>query len=204
MNAVKEVGGPSFFALLVIAVSFLPVLTLEAQEGRLFKPLAYTKNFAMVVAAVLAITLDPALRLFFFRKENFRIRPGCIGKVVNGDPGGQDSFGREASDQPHPDAPVRAGGGVEPALEVVGDRGRAGAGGGDGSGLSEAGQRVHAAAGRRRAAVHADHAAGNFGGGGAAADAGAGPDSDAASRKWRACWGSRAARRRPPTRRRFR
>ncbi len=78
----KEVGGTSFFALLVIAVSFLPVLTLEAQEGRLFKPLAYTKNFAMVVAAFLAITLDPALRLFFFRKDNFRI-PGFVGKVIN-------------------------------------------------------------------------------------------------------------------------
>lgn len=65
INAVKEVGGPSFFALLVIAVSFLPVLTLEAQEGRLFRPLAYTKNFAMIVAAVLAITLDPAMRLLF-------------------------------------------------------------------------------------------------------------------------------------------
>jgi Cu(I)/Ag(I) efflux system membrane protein CusA/SilA len=61
--AVKEVGGASFFALLLIAVSFLPVLTLEAQEGRLFRPLAYTKSLAMVVAAVLAITLDPALRL---------------------------------------------------------------------------------------------------------------------------------------------
>ena len=82
VDAVKEVGGTSFFALLVIAVSFLPVLTLEAQEGRLFKPLAYTKNFAMVVAAFLAITLDPALRLFFFRKDNFRI-PGFIGKVIN-------------------------------------------------------------------------------------------------------------------------
>ncbi len=65
VNAVKEVGGPSFFALLVIAVSFLPVLTLEAQEGRLFRPLAYTKNFAMIVAAILAITLDPAMRLLF-------------------------------------------------------------------------------------------------------------------------------------------
>jgi Cu(I)/Ag(I) efflux system membrane protein CusA/SilA len=82
VDAVKEVGGTSFFALLVIAVSFLPVLTLEAQEGRLFKPLAYTKNFAMVVAAFLAITLDPALRLFVFRKDNFRI-PGFIGKVIN-------------------------------------------------------------------------------------------------------------------------
>ncbi|SPE30779.1 copper/silver efflux system, membrane component [Candidatus Sulfopaludibacter sp. SbA6] len=84
VSAVKEVGGPSFFALLVIAVSFLPVLTLEAQEGRLFKPLAYTKNFAMIVAAVLAITLDPALRLLFFRKENFRVRPRWLRSLVNG------------------------------------------------------------------------------------------------------------------------
>jgi len=84
VDAVKEVGGPSFFALLVIAVSFLPVLTLEAQEGRLFKPLAYTKNFAMIVAAVLAITLDPALRLVFFRKQGFRLRPRWIASMVNG------------------------------------------------------------------------------------------------------------------------
>ena len=62
IDAIKEVGAPSFFALLVIAVSFLPVLTLEAQEGRLFKPLAYTKSLSMIVAAILAITLDPALR----------------------------------------------------------------------------------------------------------------------------------------------
>jgi copper/silver efflux system protein len=84
VSAVKEVGGPSFFALLVIAVSFLPVLTLEAQEGRLFKPLAYTKNFAMIVAAVLAITLDPAMRLLFFRKERFRLRPRWFSGIVNG------------------------------------------------------------------------------------------------------------------------
>jgi len=67
IEAVKEVGGPSFFALLVIAVSFIPVLTLEAQEGRLFKPLAYTKTLSMIVAAVLAITLDPAMRLLMPR-----------------------------------------------------------------------------------------------------------------------------------------
>jgi Cu(I)/Ag(I) efflux system membrane protein CusA/SilA len=84
VDAVKEVGGPSFFALLVIAVSFLPVLTLEAQEGRLFKPLAYTKTFAMIVAAVLALTLDPAMRLFFFRKERFRLRPRWLAAMVNG------------------------------------------------------------------------------------------------------------------------
>jgi Cu(I)/Ag(I) efflux system membrane protein CusA/SilA len=84
VDAVKEVGGPSFFALLVIAVSFLPVLTLEAQEGRLFKPLAYTKTFAMIVAAVLALTLDPAMRLLFFRKEKFRLRPRWLAGLVNG------------------------------------------------------------------------------------------------------------------------
>ena len=59
----------------MIAVSFLPVLTLEAQEGRIFKPLAYTKTLAMVVAAVLAITLDPALRLLLTNLKNFNFRP---------------------------------------------------------------------------------------------------------------------------------
>jgi Cu(I)/Ag(I) efflux system membrane protein CusA/SilA len=83
VGAVKEVGGPSFFALLVIAVSFLPVLTLEAQEGRLFKPLAYTKTLAMVVAAVLAITLDPALRLLFTRVKEFRFRPLWLNRIAN-------------------------------------------------------------------------------------------------------------------------
>jgi copper/silver efflux system protein len=67
VSAVKEVGGPSFFALLVIGVSFLPVLTLEAEEGWLFTPLAYTKTLCMVVAAILAVTLDPALRLLVMR-----------------------------------------------------------------------------------------------------------------------------------------
>ena len=81
ISAVKEVGGPSFFALLVIAVAFLPVFTLEAQEGRLFKPLAYTKNFAMAIAAVLAITLDPAMRLLLFtHMANFNIRPRWLGR----------------------------------------------------------------------------------------------------------------------------
>jgi Cu(I)/Ag(I) efflux system membrane protein CusA/SilA len=57
LEAVREVAGPTFFALLVIAVAFLPVLVLEGQEGKLFRPLAYTKNIAMLVAAALAITL---------------------------------------------------------------------------------------------------------------------------------------------------
>ncbi len=84
ISAVKEVGGPSCFALLVIAVSFLPVFTLEAQEGRLFKPLAFTKNFAMAIAAILAITLDPAMRLLFTRMDKFTFRPKWLAKIVNG------------------------------------------------------------------------------------------------------------------------
>jgi len=83
IEAVKEVGGPSFFALLVIAVSFLPVLTLEAQEGRLFKPLAYTKTFSMIVAAALAITLDPVMRLIFTHVRNFEFRPRWLARVAN-------------------------------------------------------------------------------------------------------------------------
>jgi copper/silver efflux system protein len=83
IRAVKQVAGPSFFSLLVIAVSFLPVLTLEAQEGRLFKPLAYTKNLSMFVAAFLVITLDPALRLFFTHLKNFDFRPRWLCRAAN-------------------------------------------------------------------------------------------------------------------------
>ncbi len=81
--AVKEVGGPSFFALLVIAVSFMPIFALEAQEGRLFKPLAFTKNFSMAIAAVLAITLDPAIRLLFTHAREFVFRPVWLCRLVN-------------------------------------------------------------------------------------------------------------------------
>ncbi|HEY6842818.1 MAG TPA: CusA/CzcA family heavy metal efflux RND transporter [Thermoanaerobaculia bacterium] len=76
IGAIQEVGRPSFFSLLVIALSFMPIFALEAQEGRLFKPLAFTKNFSMAIAALLAITLDPALRLLFTRPEKMKkIRP---------------------------------------------------------------------------------------------------------------------------------
>ncbi|HSH68525.1 MAG TPA: CusA/CzcA family heavy metal efflux RND transporter, partial [Deferrisomatales bacterium] len=83
VRAVKEVGGASFFSLLVIAVSFLPVLTLEAQEGRLFKPLAYTKTLAMIVAAVLAITLDPALRVWLTQVRQRDFRPAWLCRLAN-------------------------------------------------------------------------------------------------------------------------
>ncbi len=67
INACKEVGPALFFSLLIITVSFLPVFTLEAQEGRLFSPLAFTKTFAMAGAALLSITLVPVLMLLFIR-----------------------------------------------------------------------------------------------------------------------------------------
>jgi Cu(I)/Ag(I) efflux system membrane protein CusA/SilA len=83
LAAVKEVAGPTFFALLVISISFLPVLTLQGQEGRMFRPLAYTKTLAMVVAAAMAITLDPALRLLLTGVKKFDFRPAWVCGLVN-------------------------------------------------------------------------------------------------------------------------
>ena len=67
LQASKEVGPSIFFSLLVIVVSFLPVFTLEMQEGRLFKPLAFTKSYSMAVAAILSITIVPVLMGYFIR-----------------------------------------------------------------------------------------------------------------------------------------
>ena len=67
ITACQEVGPALFFSLLIITVSFLPVFTLESQEGRLFSPLAYTKTFAMAGAALLSVTLVPVLMMFFVR-----------------------------------------------------------------------------------------------------------------------------------------
>ena len=67
IDACKEVGPALFFSLLIITVSFLPVFTLEAEEGRMFAPLAFTKTFAMAGAAILSVTLVPVLMGFFIR-----------------------------------------------------------------------------------------------------------------------------------------
>jgi len=69
IHACQEIGRPLFFSLMVITVSFLPVFTLEGQAGRLFKPLAYTKTFSMFTAALLSITLAPALMLLLAPKH---------------------------------------------------------------------------------------------------------------------------------------
>jgi Cu(I)/Ag(I) efflux system membrane protein CusA/SilA len=97
LEAVKEVAPASFFALLVIAVSFLPVLTLEAEEGRMFRPLAYTKTLTMLVAAGLVITLDPALRVLLTRVKRFEFRPAWLCRLVNAV-----AVGRIRNEETHP------------------------------------------------------------------------------------------------------
>ncbi|EPG76084.1 heavy metal efflux pump, CzcA family [Leptospira fainei serovar Hurstbridge str. BUT 6] len=82
LEALLEVGPSVFFSLLVIAVAFFPIFTLVDQEGRLFRPLAYSKNIAMAVAALLAITLDPAFRMLFTRMEPFRFKSAVLSKVA--------------------------------------------------------------------------------------------------------------------------
>ncbi len=82
LEALQEVGPSVFFSLLVIAVAFIPIFALVDQEGRLFKPLAYSKNLAMAIAAILAITLDPAMRMLFTRMDPLRFRPRWLARAA--------------------------------------------------------------------------------------------------------------------------
>jgi Cu(I)/Ag(I) efflux system membrane protein CusA/SilA len=97
LQALKEVGPAVFFSLIVIAVAFLPIFALEEQEGRLFKPLAYTKNLTMAIAAILAITLDPAVRMLFVRMDWAKFRPRPIAWIYN-----QIMVGRYYPEEKHP------------------------------------------------------------------------------------------------------
>jgi Cu(I)/Ag(I) efflux system membrane protein CusA/SilA len=97
LDALMEVGPSVFFSLLVIAVAFMPVFTLVDQEGRLFKPLAYSKNLAMAIAALLAVTLDPAMRMLFARIEPFRFRPRPLAWLAS-----QLAVGKYYSEERHP------------------------------------------------------------------------------------------------------
>jgi Cu(I)/Ag(I) efflux system membrane protein CusA/SilA len=162
--AIKEAGRPAFYALTVLAVSFLPVLSLEAQEARLFKPLAYTKTFAMLIAAVLAITLDPALRLMLTRVRSYRSPPRCLSGVVN-----TFALGRIRSEREHPicgplirlyqpvvawslrrKSLVLGAAGAAMALTIPAFR--------------QLGNEIHAPARRRRGAIHALNDSGHLGG----------------------------------------
>ncbi len=82
IDAAVEVGPSLFFGLLIITVSFLPVFTLEAQEGRLFKPLAFTKTFAMAGAALLSVTLVPVLMMLFIRGRILPERKNPINRFL--------------------------------------------------------------------------------------------------------------------------
>jgi Cu(I)/Ag(I) efflux system membrane protein CusA/SilA len=82
LEALLEVGPSVFFSLLVIAIAFLPVFTLVDQEGRLFRPLAYSKNLAMAIAAILALTLDPAFRMLFTRMDPFTFKNKFLSKAA--------------------------------------------------------------------------------------------------------------------------
>jgi Cu(I)/Ag(I) efflux system membrane protein CusA/SilA len=83
IHACQETGRPIFFALLLIAIAFMPIFTLEGQEGRLFKPLAFTKNYAMAFAAILSITLVPALITTFVREKTYHLKSKPLNAMAN-------------------------------------------------------------------------------------------------------------------------
>jgi len=83
LEAIQEVIPSVFFSLLVIAVSFIPIFALADQEGKLFKPLAWTKTLTITMAAFLALTLDPALRMAFSRMNDFNLRPKFLSSFLN-------------------------------------------------------------------------------------------------------------------------
>ncbi|NCP40473.1 MAG: efflux RND transporter permease subunit, partial [Rhodoferax sp.] len=82
LDACREVGPALFFSLLIITVSFLPVFSLEGQEGRLFSPLAYTKTFAMASAALLSVTLVPVLMILFIRGKVMPENKNPVNRVL--------------------------------------------------------------------------------------------------------------------------
>ena len=205
LEALKEVGPSVFFSLLVIAVAFLPMFTLVDQEGRLFKPLAYTKNLAMAIAAILAITLDPAVRMLFTRMDCLRV-PAAAGCrwIPTQVPVGTLLSGREASRS----AASCSGSTSRPCRFVLRIRKRPSSSRCC-SWLTtvpvylQLGREFMPPLERGDHPLHADDAARHLGDRGAAAAADAGPDPES-SRRWRASSARPAARRPPPTRRRSR
>ncbi|MBK7952113.1 MAG: efflux RND transporter permease subunit [Deltaproteobacteria bacterium] len=97
LAALQEVAPSVFFSLLVISVSFLPVFALEEQEGRMFEPLAWAKTWTMAIAAGLAITLDPALRMLFSRMDPVQFEPRIVCDLWN-----RLTVGRYRSEESHP------------------------------------------------------------------------------------------------------
>ena len=179
-----EVGPSVFFSLLVIAVAFLPIFVLVDQEGRLFKPLAYSKNLAMGLAAVLAVTLDPALRMLFARIEPFTFRPRFLAKLAT-----TALVGTYYPEERHPISRTifRI---YDPACRFVLRHPKAVIGAAFGLVLVSLPvyftprQRVHAAAERGDDPLHADHAAGDLGRAGAGAADRPGQGARRPTRRW--------------------
>ena len=199
LEALLEVGPSVFFSLLVIAVAFLPIFTLVDQEGRLFRPLAWTKNLAMFIAAGLALTLDPALRMLFARMD-FVTLPAALARLAlqPGD-GGALLPGGEAPHQPDPLRDLRAGLPGRAAPPEDDDRDRGADRGHHRARLPGPGPRVHAAPQRGHDPLHADDAAGHLGHRGEPAAAGAGPDPEVVPRGGARVRQGRAAPRPRPT-----
>ncbi len=99
-------GGPSFFSLLVIAVAFMPVFTLEAQEGRLFKPLAFTKNFSMAIAALAGDYTQSRNAAALHSRETVQFSSKMAGSDCKRDSRWKNPQRRKASDQPAIDETV--------------------------------------------------------------------------------------------------
>ena len=183
VHAAKQVARAIFFSLAIIVVSFVPVFLLEAQEGRMFRPLAFTKTFAMVAASILSITLVPVLMTIFIRGK--RLKPESA-----------------ESGLPVLHVAVRADHPAGASVEVDGAPRELRRHSADDSAAVPDRQRVHAAAVRGRAALHADVAAGALDHRGDAAPAGAGQDpADVSRSRDRVRHGRAAGRRRPTTRR---
>jgi Cu(I)/Ag(I) efflux system membrane protein CusA/SilA len=125
LAALQEVGPSVFFSLLVIAVAFLPIFALVDQEGRLFGPLAWSKNLTMLLAAILAITLDPALRMLFARMDPFTFPAALPGEDRHGPPGRDLPRRGAAPGEPRHSPRLRPGLPVRAAASEGGDRGGA-------------------------------------------------------------------------------
>ncbi len=176
LAALQEVGPSVFFSLLVIAVAFLPIFALVDQEGRLFGPLAWSKNLAMLLAALLAITLDPALRMLFARMDPFTFKPRFLARLASGTP--RRDLPRRGAPSGEPRHPPRLRAGLPLRAEVAEGGHRRGARDPRpvAAALFPARLRVHAAARRGLDPLHADDAPRHLDRRGAAGARAPGPD----------------------------
>ncbi len=204
LEALKEVGPSVFFSLLVIAVAFLPVFTLVDQEGRLFKPLAYSKNLAMAIASLLAITLDPAMRMLFTRMDPFTFKPRFLSWFAT-----KALVGTYYAEEKHPISRVLFAV-YEPACRFVLRFPKSVIATAIGlvavsvPVLLQARDGVHAAAQRGHDPLHADDAARDLGPAGRRSCSRPRTRSSSRSPRWSACSARPGAPRPPPTRRRSR